>query len=147
MQSQSRDVILREEEYAVLLGEACAEFGQWVAAVAADRALLAMPGTMARLGETGGVLETFLDDHGARENRTFVVFGELVASVRGLATVLGTGLHLLHRLPRYKTQGGSAELESELSRALEGVTDGLFELCKGLVKEGAELGMSWTPAS
>lgn len=143
-QLQSRDVILREDEFLTLLGEASAECGRWVAAIASDPQVLAMPGVVARLAERAHVLETFLDDHGARENRSFVTFGELVASVRGLAGVKGTGLHLAFRLPRYETSFDKSELESELRRGLAAIDRGLRSLCLGLAEEAERLEIRWT---
>ena len=46
-------------------------------------------------------LESFLDDHGARENRTWHFFAELVASVRNLSTVSFILKHVAGRYPDY----------------------------------------------
>lgn len=46
-------------------------------------------------------LEAFLDDYGARTNRTFSAFTELVASIRGFALAGMSLSHLVRRLPSY----------------------------------------------
>ncbi len=46
-------------------------------------------------------LESFLDDHGARENRRWHFFVELVASVRNLSTVAFILKHVAGRYPTY----------------------------------------------
>lgn len=48
-------------------------------------------------------LEAFLDDHGARYNRTYSFFRKLVASVRGLAMSAFALSHLDRRLSTYNT--------------------------------------------
>ena len=46
----------------------------------------------ARLIEESEELESFLDDHCARDNKTWYLFGELVACIRNLANRMdGTG--------------------------------------------------------
>ena len=53
------------------------------------------------------VLESFLDDHGARHNRTFHVLRELVASIRSFALA---GFALWHLLGRVESYGTNVEL-------------------------------------
>ena len=77
-QTPSRDVILREDEYTGLLKEGSQDFGRWILAVVAEPSRLGLSGAVARFGEAANALETFLDDHGARHNRTFATFGEMV---------------------------------------------------------------------
>ena len=50
-------------------------------------------------------LESFLDDHGARTNRTFSAFTELVASIRGFALAGMQLAHLDRRLESYGVAG------------------------------------------
>ncbi len=46
-------------------------------------------------------LECFLDDHGARENKGWTFFAELIASMRNLAIAAYTLRHVLDRQPDY----------------------------------------------
>lgn len=140
-----RDVILREEDFVPLLEEAARGFGSMVAALAEDPTPLSHAGPVSRLGEAADGLETFLDDHGARENRTFVTFGELVASTRGLCRVRGVGLYLLSRLPRYQLLGDYSELIEDLQAADVVLDDALAALCGGLMDSADALGFEWTP--
>jgi phosphotransferase system HPr (HPr) family protein len=116
-QTRSRDVIVREEEFGLLLPEATHEFGALTRAVLAEPDLLGLQPVVARLGQRAHALETFLDDFGARQNRTFVTLGELVACVRGLTSVIESALHLHSRLPRYQVLIDRAALTADLERA------------------------------
>ncbi len=61
-------------------------------------------------------LESFLDDYGARNNQTFVVITELVASVRGFA-IAGLSLeHLVRRIEDYRVFESLSELDADLAR-------------------------------
>ena len=142
-----RDVILREEDFIPLLDEAAAGFGSMVAALAEDPTPLTRSGPVARLGDAADELESFLDDFGARENRTFVTFGELVASTRGLCRVRASGLYLLSRLPRYQLIGESAELIEGLQAVDVVLDDALASLCGGLMESAASLGLTWSQAN
>ncbi|MDP6538042.1 MAG: HPr family phosphocarrier protein [Planctomycetota bacterium] len=61
-------------------------------------------------------LESFLDDHGARDNRTFHQLRELVASIRGLAQA---GFCLRHLSGRLESYGVQATLSDEAGGAME----------------------------
>lgn len=56
-----------------------------------------------QLGIEANSLESFLDDHGARYNRTFHFFRKLVASVRSIALASFALTHLDRRLSTYQT--------------------------------------------
>ena len=55
-------------------------------------------------------LESFLDDHGARENRRWHFFVELVASVRNLSTVCFILKHVAGRYPTHAVQAADQPL-------------------------------------
>ena len=146
-QTQSRDVILREEVFTDLLKGASRDFGQWVETVTKRPDLLLRIGTTTKLAEAAHSLETFLDDHGARHNRSFVTFGEMVASIRGLVSVKGLGLHLLNRLPLYRTLGSNQELATEMESAHGRLDSAILELCQALIAEAGTLGIRWSAVS
>jgi len=134
-QTRSRDVIIREEEFGLLLPEATRDFGAWTAAILAEPDLLSVQPVLAQLGHRSHALETFLDDFGARQNRTFVTLGELVACVRGLTAVLESAQHLRSRLPRYKVLIDREPLAADLETAFAAVRDALFAILQRYAAE------------
>jgi len=134
-QTRSRDVIIREEEFGLLLPDATREFGAWTVAVLAEPDLLNLQPVVAQLGQRAHALETFLDDFGARQNRTFVTLGELVACVRGLTAVVESALHLRSRLPRYQVLIDREPLTADLEQGLGKVGESLLAI---LQRYGAE---------
>jgi hypothetical protein len=60
----------------------------------------------AYLFEESEELESFLDDHCARDNSTWYFFGELVACIRNVAKVAFILRHVLHRYPSYDLEDG-----------------------------------------
>jgi len=140
---QSRDTLVREDEFRVLLERQAGPLGAMVAALVVDPSPLGAEGPLARLGNAADELETFLDDYGARENRTFVTFGELVACVRGLARIRSVGMYLVSRLPRYSTVDDNQALIQDLKAVDETLRVSLESLCRGLLEEAQKLGFEW----
>ena len=138
---------MREDEFRRQLGEASQAFGGCVAAIRDDLQLLRSPSVMMRLGQEAHDLETFLDDFGARQNRTFVTFGEMVASTRGLAVVGTTGLHLSQRLMRYQVLIDRGPLARDLEEGQRRLNVALGSLLSALILEGADLGCNWASSS
>ena len=139
----TQEAILREDEFAELLQEASQDFSQCLSTVLAHAAGFDEIGPMARLVGAANAFETFLDDHGARQNRTFVTLGETVASVRGLAKVRVDNLHLVSRLPRYKLLEGCSDLEQALAHAGAVLRSSLEGLVRALKAELSQLGVAW----
>ncbi|MFT5051408.1 MAG: phosphotransferase system HPr-like phosphotransfer protein [Chlamydiales bacterium] len=91
-------------------------------------------------------LEVFLDDYGARYNRTYHLFTELVASIRGFA--IG-GLSLAHLAGRLEDYGVLVDLAPDIQReaaaAIEAtrsfVQGTLQTLLEALVTEARNLGL------
>ena len=91
-------------------------------------------------------LESFLDDYGARYNRTYHLFTELVASIRGFAIA---GLHLTHLAKRLEGYGvlealGAdmrGEAEESLAAARGFVHQTLEVLLGALLDEAKSLGL------
>jgi phosphotransferase system HPr-like phosphotransfer protein len=91
-------------------------------------------------------LESFLDDHGARTNRTFSAFTELVASIRGFALAGMQLAHLDRRVDSYGVaerlpEGGAGVLE-HMREALRFVQDRTALLMGALLEEARERGVS-----
>jgi phosphotransferase system HPr (HPr) family protein len=88
-------------------------------------------------------LESFLDDFGARNNRAYSTFAELIASVRNFGRV-GHGLsHVLSRIPLYALSPENAESLSVQCRATLAFCDqAIRRLLDELCAEAARLGIS-----
>jgi len=63
----------------------------------------------AHLIEESEELESFLDDHCARENKTWYLFGELVACIRNLAKAAFILKHVFNRYPAYDLNDDEAD--------------------------------------
>ncbi len=88
-------------------------------------------------------LEAFLDDYGARTNRRFSAFTEIVASIRGF-TLAGLSLtHLVRRLATYgvlESLGDRrAQALDDLGMALQFVEAKLAGLMRALLDEGRRI--------
>ena len=97
-------------------------------------------------------LESFLDDYGARYNRTFAYFTELVASIRGFSQAGYSITHLSGRLESYGTAGWiPAEdfkaARSSVSRALEFIHGTLDKMLEAAAQEARALGVEITSES
>ncbi|MCH8156701.1 MAG: HPr family phosphocarrier protein [Nitrospinae bacterium] len=90
-------------------------------------------------------LESFMDEHGARENKKWVFFVEYLASIRNLSIAAFFTRHLLDRYPYYGL-GESPDLEkafqAKAREVLEFLNQSIFNLYKELIKTGTESGLS-----
>ncbi|HUT84546.1 MAG TPA: HPr family phosphocarrier protein [Thermodesulfobacteriota bacterium] len=87
-------------------------------------------------------LEDFLDDHGARTNRNWVYFGELVASSRNFGRIAYTLIHVLRRYNFYHLEG--SRVKGFLSRARETMdflNQSIIALFEAIGKECKRLGL------
>jgi hypothetical protein len=98
----------------------------------------------AYLIEEAEELETFLDDHCARENKTWYFFGELVACIRNLAKVAFILRHVLNRHPAYNLADNQDDQYVEEAQKVVGFLDQtLMALFESIKKESLNLGMSF----
>jgi phosphotransferase system HPr-like phosphotransfer protein len=95
-------------------------------------------------------LETFLDDYHARNNRRFVYFAELNASVRNFAEVAHTLNHLDVRFSAYDVRFAEADaanvdaldvFRSDLTRAIRFANESIVKLLVALRTEALEFGI------
>jgi len=87
-------------------------------------------------------LESFLDDHRARENRTWFSFCELVACVRNLAKVAFILKHILNRLPAYNLKNKEiGKFEKAARMASEYFDETILRLFEAIKAESLKLGM------
>ncbi len=144
METHSRNVVLHEEDFAPLLRATTRSLGGWVLGLLQDPSLLAASKASWRFAEEAHRVESFLDDFGGRQNRTFVTFGELLASTRGLFIVKTTGLHLLERLNRYGLDMDVAELESDLRKGDARLAKAAQSMLAALSREAETLSLGWS---
>ncbi len=95
-------------------------------------------------------LESFLDDYGARYNRTYAFLTELVASLRWFAHAGYSISHLLGRLESYGTMnwGSAGEWEQALGSIQEGLAflqKNAVELIQAARAEAQRLSIELTP--
>lgn len=147
--TRSRSIILREAEFLELLRAApvVGEIGRWVQAIVREQDTLGDAAVVGRLGDAAHSLETFLDDYGARQNRAFATFGELVACLRGLATIKSTSLHLRSRLARYQRLVPEDELLTDLARADAVLDRSIRALAGEILSIGATMLFPWSGLS
>ena len=92
-------------------------------------------------------LEDYLDDHGARSNKTWVYYGELVASIRNFASTAYIISHILGRIKFYKLQDEHIQAFIDDSRKriafLNETLQGFFA---HLLGEAQQLGLAAEPA-
>jgi len=89
-------------------------------------------------------LEAFLDDRGARHNRSFFFFRELVACIRWIGIATFHILHLIDRFDSYAqecTRQERREFLAEMRRWAEFHHGALQRLGKSLCEEGVRLGV------
>jgi phosphotransferase system HPr (HPr) family protein len=92
-------------------------------------------------------LEDFLDDHGARGNKTWVFFGELVASIRNIASTAYIISHILGRIKFYKLANPQiASFLDDSNACLAFLNATLSSLFSRLKKEARTLHLSLPPA-
>jgi hypothetical protein len=95
-------------------------------------------------------LESFLDDYGARYNRTYSLFRELIAGLRGLALAGFSVVHLERRLESYGAilsvrDADSASASIRKSKAF--LTAAVRTLLQAVREEGAARGVKITSES
>ena len=86
--------------------------------------------------------ESFLDDHGARLNKTWFYFSELIASMRNLGIVAYLLHHIFHRYDHYKIseiEKSSSDFIEETSRTLDIINQFIKKLFTACVEEAKEL--------
>ena len=90
-------------------------------------------------------LESFMDEHGARENKKWTFFVEYLASIRNLSIAAFYTRHILDRYPYYNLSELSASAEGFKEAANDVISfldRSIFNLCKELARTGAENGLS-----
>ncbi len=93
-------------------------------------------------------LEDFLDDHGARNNKTWVFFGELVASIRNFANVAYILSHVLRRLTLYRLNNAhEKEFVQDAQTVMQFLNESIIALFAHLRKEAEQLALEIPPCA
>lgn len=141
MNEPSIEKIVPEQDFRAMLQERAAPF----------LAVCAAPGGSAwtkrrffDLSVAADELESFLDDYGARTNRTYSAFTEWVAALRGFSLAGMSLTHLVRRLPSYGVLDrlGERRLRAieDLGEALGFVEGKVREIMVALLDEGRRVG-------
>jgi phosphotransferase system HPr (HPr) family protein len=101
-----------------------------------------------QLGIEADLVEAFLDDHGAKHNRSFCFLRELVASIRGFSRVGFCLEHLQNRLDSYDTLLQQAPTQDTackeaIFRARHFTLESIHRLLGALRLEAKALGVQW----
>ncbi len=142
------EVIVVETAFAPLLGQQSAPFCRLANSLLAERERHWSKGDLYRLAHAANELESFLDDHGAKFNRSFSLIRELVASVRWLSLAGFSLSHLESRLESYGLGASLSEKEAGSLRASLGssrffLQRSSVELLSRLRQDFSRLGAAW----
>ncbi|MBI1380204.1 MAG: hypothetical protein GC161_03860 [Planctomycetaceae bacterium] len=144
------ETLVREQEFARQLEVEGRLFLQLIARLRQDAELggagLHKPHYF-HLIQASNDLETYLDDHGARYNRTYRFFTELVAGLRGFAQAGYRLTHLRGRLdsygaPQWRPETLAVETSQAIERALAFVQGGVAALAGALQAEATTVGLA-----
>ncbi|MCX8044255.1 MAG: HPr family phosphocarrier protein [Desulfobacterota bacterium] len=88
-------------------------------------------------------LEDFLDDHGARNNKQWLFFGELVASIRNISSTAYLITHMLSRIKFYRLNATrSAAFIKDANKVLEFLYKALHALFSEALQEAERRGLT-----
>lgn len=88
-------------------------------------------------------LEDFLDDHGARNNKTWLYFGEIVASIRNFSSTAYIISHILSRIKFYRlNHKKEAAFTKDALKRLDFLNQTILSLFLNLVNEALHLGLN-----
>lgn len=146
MPSRSLSKIITEKEFLPLVHQASVNLFKALNYLKKDSSEITKT-YYAALNKETDLFEDFLDNHGARENRTWVVFSESVASIRNFAIA---GFQLKHVLDRYETYAlgdskrGAAHFQKKADDALNYINNSILAFYAIIKKEGRKNGLAVT---
>lgn len=136
--AESLEKIISEKEFLPILASQGQPFFKTANFLLATRPETWGENHMFSLSTECNSLETFLDDFGARNNKNFSYFTELLASVRGFANAAHSLQHLQRRLEKYDvTRELATEFHAQLKEAVEWTNRSTAKLIEQLYKECA----------
>ena len=125
MSETSLDRIITETEFAELLSQEARAFFQLSNSLQHASAPELNRKYLYQLTIEADNVEVLLDDHGARQNRSFLFFRELVASIRGFARAGFALAHLDYRFEGYSTSLRSVVQAPELAAFRDSLAEAL----------------------
>jgi phosphotransferase system HPr-like phosphotransfer protein len=134
--------VITEDEFRKLAQEQSRNFLRIYSYLRAQKA--ALPRRFyTHLIEESEELESFLDDHCARDNKTWYFFGEIVACIRNLSKVAFILKHILYRYPAYELCEDEAEEFLQKTREASTFIDKtILSLYQAVRRESKRLGMA-----
>lgn len=89
-------------------------------------------------------VESFLDDHCARDNRTWYFFSELVACIRNLAKVAFILKHIINRYPSYNLNNDNSDnFAEDAQNVLTFLDETIFSFFEEVKRESLKLGIKF----
>lgn len=148
MEPKSLIQIITEEEFLALVENPCNTFFRLYNSFAIR---LGKNGHISRkfysnLNQEAELLESFLDDHGARENKKWHFFTECAASIRNLGIAAFYIRHTLDRYPYYNLRDSgenAVEFSKAAKNALEFMNQSILHIYQEMIESGWELGLSF----
>ena len=145
--TSSLDAIMLEEEFLGLLDDSAQDLLALNPEGYGDE--LPSKRSIYRLTDEANELESFLDDYGARHNKQFSHFTELVACIRGFSLATYSLAHLYGRLDLYALHSTALahreQFRVELMLAVQTLWRSTKDLFRGLVTESGSLGLTLKP--
>ncbi len=141
MEPKSLTQIISEEEFLPLVKEAGEQFFKTFNAFASlpDKKHDATRKCYSNLIQQAELLESFMDEHGARQNKTWAFFTEYVASIRNLVIAAFYIRHLMDRYPFYNLRDSDEHKNrffKETQAALEFLNPSILNLYEECLRAG-----------
>jgi len=141
LEPKSLTQIISEEEFLPLVKEAGAQFFKIFNAFASlpDKKHDANRKCYSNLIQQAELLESFMDEHGARQNKTWAFFTEYVASIRNLVIAAFYVRHLMDRYPFYNLRDSDEhriQFFKEAQDALEFLNPSILNLYEECIRAG-----------
>ena len=143
MTKKSLNQIISEQEFLPLIQESCVGFFRIYNFMIREKSEFTKTFYSNLIQETQ-LLESFLDSHGARRNKTWIFFTELVASIRNFGIAAFLLRHLLDRYHVYNIEENKEEEEvffAEAKKTLDFMDESMKNLFESAKEEGEKHGL------
>ena len=143
MEPKSLIQIISEEEFLILLQGRCGSFFRTFNALGeiSESSTGVTRKFYSSLNQEAEWLESFLDEHGARENKTWARFTEYVASIRNLVKAAFFCRHITDRYPYYKLRDNEESEQGffrDAAQVQQFLSQAIFKLYEECVREGGK---------
>lgn len=152
MEAKSLIQIISEEEFLPLVEEAGSQFFETFNSFASlpDKRRDANRKCYSNLIQQAEFLESFLDEHGARQNKTWAFFTEYVASIRNLVIAGFFIKHLADRYPFYNLRDSDEQKETfykNVQVMLDFLNESILNLYQECLRAGEKNNLSYSKES